>query len=328
MAAYWRWQKKAKGRKRGGYILCRLLSHDPDQKSAWVHNGNSTVQVTYEQLRPAFGIENWCPSSEDIQILKNGAQQLQQGLGGDERGPGPPADEPVLPEVAHEQAPELADLVMPLVPSASTPASALATPALPTGSMLPEPAQPPAYSPTFRQKNIQINFGAQRTPLGMHEMSHPYAAPSSGNYDALPPEVPQPVLHAPDVPVPPDTEPVPALLPVPALGEERPMTDQLATQDPPDAELTLEQQLHRDLNTGEALPKVPRTFASRGCPQQLTLPPDGWDGSPLLELPETSYVFREYVQGKDLRWTPTTVMWADGLTKSAPELLSLFQAWL
>ena len=37
---------------------------------------------------------------------------------------------------------------------------------------------------------------------------------------------------------------------------------------------------------------------------------------------------QEYVQGKDLRWTPTTVMWADGLTKSAPELLSLFQAWL
>ncbi|CAK9038397.1 unnamed protein product [Durusdinium trenchii] len=268
-------------------------------------------------------------SLQDIQILKNGAQQLQQGLWGDERGPGPPADEPVLPEVAHEQAPELADLVMPIVPSAPTPAPAPATPALPTGSMLHEPTQPPAYSPTFKQKNIQINFGAQRTPHGMYEMSHPYAAPSGGNYDALPPEVPQPVLPATDVPVPPDTESVPALLPVPALGEERPVTDQLVTQDPPDVELTLEEQLHRDLNTGEALPKVPRTFAStlmtyadRGRPQQLTLPPDGWDGSPLLELPETSYVFREYVQGKDLRWTPTTVMWADGLTKS--EVLGCF----
>ena len=90
MAAYWRWQKKSKGRKRGGYVLARLMSHDPDNKSAWLHNGNSVVQATYEQIRPAFGIENWCPSSQDIQMLRDGSTRLQKGLWQDERGPPPP----------------------------------------------------------------------------------------------------------------------------------------------------------------------------------------------------------------------------------------------
>ncbi|CAJ1369215.1 unnamed protein product, partial [Effrenium voratum] len=41
MAAYWRWARKAYGRKRGGYVLGRLLHHDEDQKSAWLHTGST-----------------------------------------------------------------------------------------------------------------------------------------------------------------------------------------------------------------------------------------------------------------------------------------------
>ncbi|CAE7320438.1 RE1, partial [Symbiodinium microadriaticum] len=60
MVAYWRWNLKARGRKRGGYILGRLVVKD--EKNAWVQSGGSLVQVTQEQLRPAIGIEMWTPS--------------------------------------------------------------------------------------------------------------------------------------------------------------------------------------------------------------------------------------------------------------------------
>ena len=60
LAAYWRWSKKVGGRKRGGYVLGRLVSHDDDGKSAWLHAGQSIAQVTYEQLRPAYRLSPWC----------------------------------------------------------------------------------------------------------------------------------------------------------------------------------------------------------------------------------------------------------------------------
>ncbi|CAK9107863.1 unnamed protein product [Durusdinium trenchii] len=152
MAAYWRWQKKSKGRKRGGYVLARLMSHDPDNKSAWLHNGNSVVQATYEQIRPAFGIENWCPSSQDIQMLRDGSTRLQKGLWQDERGPPPPRLEAPAPEVELERAEPIPDLVMPLAlkPSPATPAPIPKTPELPR-------PQPMVYSPTFKQQNVQAN---------------------------------------------------------------------------------------------------------------------------------------------------------------------------
>ncbi|CAE7366584.1 GIP [Symbiodinium natans] len=46
MVAYWRWNLKARGRKRGGYILGRLVVKD--DKNAWVQSGGSLVQVTHE----------------------------------------------------------------------------------------------------------------------------------------------------------------------------------------------------------------------------------------------------------------------------------------
>ena len=36
LAAYWRWTKRSAGKKRGGYVIGRLLHHDPDNKSAWL----------------------------------------------------------------------------------------------------------------------------------------------------------------------------------------------------------------------------------------------------------------------------------------------------
>ena len=91
LVAYWRWNLKARGRKRGGYILGRLVVKD--EKNAWVQSGGSLVQVTHEQLRPAIGIETWTPSPQDIKMLKEGGKLLQQGLWDDARAPGPPLEE-------------------------------------------------------------------------------------------------------------------------------------------------------------------------------------------------------------------------------------------
>ena len=99
MAAYWRWTKKAAGKKRGGYVLGRLVHHDSDGKSAWVHSNGGLVQVTHEQLRPAYGLEDWAPGPEDIRALKDGAKRLREGVWTDERGPGPGEDENLDPEI-------------------------------------------------------------------------------------------------------------------------------------------------------------------------------------------------------------------------------------
>ena len=72
LAAFSRWTRKAQGRKKGGYVLGRLLHHDPDGKGAFLHTGTSTARVTYKQMRPACRLEGWAPSMEDIKVLKNG----------------------------------------------------------------------------------------------------------------------------------------------------------------------------------------------------------------------------------------------------------------
>ena len=97
MVAYWRWNLKARGRKRGGYILGRLVVKD--EKNAWVQSGGSLVQVTQEQLRPAIGIEMWTPSPTDVKMLKSAGKLLREGLWQDAREAGPPPDEPLEPVV-------------------------------------------------------------------------------------------------------------------------------------------------------------------------------------------------------------------------------------
>ena len=197
LAAYWRWSKKSKGRNRGGYVLGRLLNHDPDQKSAWIHNGASVVQVTHEQLRPAFNIKSWTPSSQDIQILKDGARKLQLELWEDERGPGRSVEEPF--DIEMDAPPEL---VLPLAPPAAeqppTPSPQPATPApLPTqrqpltplplhGQQAERPPQPLVYSPTYNQRNVQNihqHFGPSRATT--RSRTAPYQSTATEQHTAI-----------------------------------------------------------------------------------------------------------------------------------------------
>ena len=93
--AYWRWQNP-RGRstkKRGAWVVARFLSYDPDGRSAWLHSGTTTLQVSLEQLRGAYGFEQWQPSIEDINTLRNAASNIRQDLWQDHRTTPPPQDE-------------------------------------------------------------------------------------------------------------------------------------------------------------------------------------------------------------------------------------------
>ena len=80
--AYWRWQvpNKRSTKKKGAWIVARFLSYDPDGKSAWLHSGTTTVHVALEQLRGAVGFEQWQPTREDQQVLKQAANNIRQDL--------------------------------------------------------------------------------------------------------------------------------------------------------------------------------------------------------------------------------------------------------
>lgn len=195
LAAYWRWTKRSSGKKRGGYVLGRLLLHDADGKSAWMQAGSTTVQVTYEQLRPAFGLETWTPSFTDIRALRDCEKTLATGMWEDHRGPGPPDDEPLEPEITapvqpedvamvpDEPAPLLGEPPISPYPSPSTP-----LPPPDNTQQLPQalehPQQPEYYhfSPTYQHnvrqdfhQHISIGDGRERK---QHHTSHPYTRPS------------------------------------------------------------------------------------------------------------------------------------------------------
>ena len=80
--AYWRWQvpKGRSTKKKGAWIVARFLSYDPDGKSAWLHSRTTTVHVALEQLRGAVGFEQWQPTREDQQMLKQAANNIRQDL--------------------------------------------------------------------------------------------------------------------------------------------------------------------------------------------------------------------------------------------------------
>ena len=93
--AYWRWQNP-RGRstkKRGGWVIARFLSYDPDKRSAWLHSGTNTVQLSLEQLRHAFGFEHWTPDPSDIRAIKDAASNIRQDVWQDERAAAPPLEE-------------------------------------------------------------------------------------------------------------------------------------------------------------------------------------------------------------------------------------------
>ena len=71
-----------------------FLSWDPSHvgKQAWVRTGGSTTLVTAEQLRGAFGFEDWTPAPEDIRALKDAAHRFDALL--DDRG-APPEEQPL-----------------------------------------------------------------------------------------------------------------------------------------------------------------------------------------------------------------------------------------
>ena len=277
MAAYWRWQKKAKGRKRGGYVLARLLHHDPDGKTSWLHNGSSVIQVAHEQLRPAFGLESWTPSSQDIAILKDGARRLQQGLWEDERGPAPnELTETIDPQVTTMRE----ELILPLVETPpivpATPAPAPSTPA-PIPILKPSQSEgmqgAPVFSPTFRQKNVHIynhyEAGALTTnapnaqeDIGMSQPpDHPEAV-TQGQSEALP-DVSRDAT-APE-----------ALPPVPDGTIPRGDDGQAESKHP---------------RIGDA--SVLIAEFDKGSLDEIRQPPPGWDGRPLLAVPTPSNYFR------------------------------------
>ena len=290
LAAYWRWSKKAKGKKRGGYILGRLLSHDPDGKGAWLHNGNSVVQVTYEQLRPAFGIENWTPSSQDVQILKDGATRLQQDLWQDERGPAPPPEEPLDAEVSIEDTEflqQLPDLAMPLVESSLAPATPAPQPLqLPSLPPRQELQQPTVYSPTFNQTNTQN--------IHQHFQQQPF----------------DPDTHIPMTPTrsPRSRSPPPLRNSQPASLPARPSLSQPLQPPLPMEDVTETQQLQILNDTPPLLPQPgevinldpePRdpymtlmTYVDNNQLQEVCLPEEGWDGSQPMPLPQRCTTFR------------------------------------
>ena len=93
--AYWRWQNP-RGRstkKRGAWVVARFLAYDPDGKSAWLHSGTTTLQASLEQIRGAHGFENWQPSKEDIQCLRDATTNIRRDLWEDRQAPAPPPDE-------------------------------------------------------------------------------------------------------------------------------------------------------------------------------------------------------------------------------------------
>lgn len=89
--AFWRWTRRG-AKKRGSWKMGRFLSWDPSHvgKQAWIRTGGSTTLVTAEQLRGAFGFEDWSPSPDDIKALKDASSRFTALL--DDRG-APPGEQ-------------------------------------------------------------------------------------------------------------------------------------------------------------------------------------------------------------------------------------------
>ena len=91
--AYWRSQGRSRQHKKGSWCLGRFLAFDPDKKSCWLQVGKTSVRVSVSQLRTATGWENWTPSKEDIQLLRDAQKSVAQGLWMDETGQHPTEEE-------------------------------------------------------------------------------------------------------------------------------------------------------------------------------------------------------------------------------------------
>lgn len=79
IAAYWRWTMRS-GKKRGGFKLARVLGRDPGGKSIWLLAGTDTIKAAEHQIRAAVGIEQWCPSPEDVKSIRSAVDNMQHGF--------------------------------------------------------------------------------------------------------------------------------------------------------------------------------------------------------------------------------------------------------
>ena len=167
--AYWRWQiPKGRGtKKKGAWIVARFLSYDPDGRSAWLHSGTTTIQVSLEQLRGAFGFEHWQPTREDQQALKDAAASIRQDIWQDHRSTAPPPDEDqydyaleheidVVPEQQQQPATGPDAVVYPLAPP-STPK---------------QPRQSTSAPATPRHRSRSHNVRTQTTPRHSTQQLH------------------------------------------------------------------------------------------------------------------------------------------------------------
>ena len=118
--AFWRWSKRG-SKKRGSWVIGRFLSWDPSHlgKQAWIRSGHTTVLVTAEQLRAAFGFEDWTPDASDIAALKDASTTFGDHFL-DDRGPEPDQQRPVQDDDIFN---DIGDEFLPLTPSMMVPAT-------------------------------------------------------------------------------------------------------------------------------------------------------------------------------------------------------------
>ncbi len=191
--AYWRWSRRG-SKKRGSWKIGRFLSWDPSHvgKQAWLRTGGSTTLVTAEQLRGAFGFEQWSPSPEDVRALKDAATRFDTLL--DDRGPSP-EDLPIEDdEVQGELDEEIRPDIQPLPPSMMVPvtppelrAGAPSTPPLqpqqlsqPDSSQHQPPLLPPLQSIQQQQQTINVHIDSPtnitNNQLTQQQQFHRYGA--------------------------------------------------------------------------------------------------------------------------------------------------------
>ena len=169
--AFWRWARRGQ-KKRGTWVIARFLSWDPSHpgKQAWVKTGATSILVTAEQLRAAFGFEQWTPEEADIRALRDASQKFSDHLLRDEQGP-PPPDNLMVDDDTIDTNANLdinAELNEPL---------ALTVPSLPQQSQAIQPMSPqpqleiPHLQPTtMQQTSIQAHHQQQQhnTTINLH----------------------------------------------------------------------------------------------------------------------------------------------------------------
>ena len=165
--AFWRWQRRGP-KKRGSWIIGRFLSWDPSYvgKQAWIRTGSTTTLVTAEQLRAAFGFEQWSPDEQDVQALKDASSSFNRQIM-DERGPQPTEQE--LHPLPEDQELQALDDPYPMTPAMMVPATPEPQAGQPSQppEELPPPQQQPQIPSLQQSTNIQ-QFDQQTLQQSIH----------------------------------------------------------------------------------------------------------------------------------------------------------------